>query len=64
MWCNLNKTLTIVLEIPNVIALNDGAISKWFAKWPHELKANNAMQHEIILWNILKWIKSLSTIEI
>lgn len=46
--------VAIVLDIPNVIALKDGAMSKWFAKCPHELKANKAMQHEIIINAVCK----------
>ena len=40
---------TIELDIPNVIALKLGATSKWFAKWPQELKDKNAIQIDIII---------------
>ncbi len=41
-----------MFEIPKVKADDVGATSKWLAKWPHELQANNAMHTEINLYKI------------
>jgi hypothetical protein len=40
--------------MPNVIELWLGAMSRWFAKWPHELAAISDMQIDMILSKLFK----------